>query len=64
VAGERLVLRANADAGGRRVADDQQPQHAAGADPLRLPRVLIARSTHPGYFLLKLCTAYEDRRSG
>jgi len=32
--------------------------------PLRLPRVLVARSTHPGYFFLKLCTAYEDRRAG
>ena len=37
---------------------------APDADPLRLPRVLVARSTHPGYFFLKLCTAYEDRRAG
>ncbi|MFM2066588.1 MAG: hypothetical protein RLZZ584_1497 [Pseudomonadota bacterium] len=30
-------------------------------DRFRLPRVLVARATHPGYFLLKLTTAYEDR---
>lgn len=32
------------------------------ADPFTLPRVLISRSTHPGYFFLKLQTRYEDRR--
>ncbi|MEO8298538.1 MAG: polysaccharide deacetylase family protein [Burkholderiales bacterium] len=30
-------------------------------DRLRLPRVLVSRSTHPGYFFLKLLTGYEDR---
>jgi peptidoglycan/xylan/chitin deacetylase (PgdA/CDA1 family) len=30
-------------------------------DRFRLPRVLVARATHPGYFFLKLLTAYEDR---
>lgn len=34
----------------------------AGTDLFTLPRVLISRSTHPGYFFLKLATAYEDRR--
>lgn len=33
----------------------------AGDDPLQLPRVLVARATHAGYFLLKLLTRYEDR---
>jgi len=33
-----------------------------GSDPYTLPRVLVSRSTHPGYFLLKLITRYEDRR--
>lgn len=33
-----------------------------GADLYTLPRVLVSRSTHPGYFLLKLTTAYEERR--
>lgn len=32
-----------------------------GDDPLQLPRVLIARATHAGYFLMKLLTRYEDR---
>ena len=27
----------------------------------RLPRVLVSRATHPGYFFLKLVTGYEDR---
>jgi peptidoglycan/xylan/chitin deacetylase (PgdA/CDA1 family) len=30
-------------------------------DPFLLPRVLVARATHPGYFFLKLQTGYEDR---
>jgi peptidoglycan/xylan/chitin deacetylase (PgdA/CDA1 family) len=30
-------------------------------DPFLLPRVLVARATHPGYFFLKLLTGYEDR---
>jgi peptidoglycan/xylan/chitin deacetylase (PgdA/CDA1 family) len=34
----------------------------AGSDLFTLPRVLVSRATHPGYFLLKLATAYEDRR--
>lgn len=33
----------------------------SGDDFYRLPRVLIARSTHAGYFLSKLLTGYEDR---
>lgn len=33
-----------------------------GADLYTLPRVLVSRSTHPGYFFLKLATRYEDRR--
>ncbi len=33
-----------------------------GSDPFTLPRVLVSRSTHPGYFFLKLATRYEDRR--
>lgn len=33
-----------------------------GSDLFTLPRVLVSRSTHPGYFLLKLMTRYEDRR--
>lgn len=32
------------------------------ADLFTLPRVLVSRSTHPGYFFLKLMTRYEDRR--
>lgn len=34
----------------------------ADSDPLALPRVLVAQSTHLGHFLLKLLTGYEDRR--
>lgn len=30
-------------------------------DPMQLPRVLVARATHAGYFLMKLLTRYEDR---
>lgn len=33
-----------------------------GSDLFTLPRVLVSRSTHPGYFFLKLATRYEDRR--
>lgn len=33
-----------------------------GDDLFTLPRVLVSRSTHPGYFFLKLFTRYEDRR--
>lgn len=35
----------------------------AGADPLRLPRVPVLRSTTLATLWLKLATAYEDRRS-
>lgn len=40
----------------------QRGRACPGDDALQLRRVLIARATHPGYFLLKLLTAYEDRR--
>jgi peptidoglycan/xylan/chitin deacetylase (PgdA/CDA1 family) len=33
-----------------------------GGDRFALPRVLVARSTHLGHFVLKLLTRYEDRR--
>ncbi|MCK9510674.1 MAG: polysaccharide deacetylase family protein [Pigmentiphaga sp.] len=36
----------------------------AGADPWRLPRVPVVRSTHFLALLQKLATPYEDRRSG
>lgn len=39
-----------------------QPFADPFADPFTLPRVLVSRSTHPGYFFLKLQTRYEDRR--
>lgn len=51
-------------AGYRTATTMRRGRAAPDADPLRLPRVLVARSTHPGYFFLKLCTAYEDRRAG
>ncbi|MCY0856377.1 polysaccharide deacetylase family protein [Cupriavidus sp. D39] len=34
----------------------------AGRNLFELPRVPVSRSTHPGQFLQKLVTAYEDRR--
>lgn len=40
----------------------QRGRVANGDDPFRLKRVLIARATHPLLFLLKITTAYEDRR--
>ena len=33
-----------------------------GDDLLTLRRVLVAQATHPAHFILKTCTAYEDRR--
>ncbi|MDF3833276.1 polysaccharide deacetylase family protein [Cupriavidus basilensis] len=35
---------------------------SAGHDLFRLPRVPVSRTTHPGQFLQKLITAYEDQR--
>lgn len=40
----------------------QRGRAAAGSDMFRLPRVRVSRATHPGTFLLKIGTRYEDRR--
>jgi peptidoglycan/xylan/chitin deacetylase (PgdA/CDA1 family) len=35
----------------------------AGANPYTLRRIMVARSTNPMQFFLKVATAYEDRRA-
>ena len=34
-----------------------------GADPFKLRRIMVARATNPLQFLMKIATAYEDRRA-
>jgi peptidoglycan/xylan/chitin deacetylase (PgdA/CDA1 family) len=49
------------EAGYRTATTVARGRAVASDDLWRLPRVLVSRSTHPGYFLLKLVTGYEDR---
>jgi len=50
------------DAGYQSATTVRRGRAEPNADMFRLPRVLMARTTHPGYFYLKLATRYEDRR--
>ncbi|MEY4749923.1 MAG: hypothetical protein RIQ60_2137 [Pseudomonadota bacterium] len=49
-------------AGYQTATTTQRGRYHAGDDPLEIRRVLIAQSTHTGYFLAKLLTTYEDKR--
>lgn len=50
------------EAGYRSATTVNRGRAQPGGDLFTLPRVLVSRSTHLGYFFLKLQTRYEDRR--
>ncbi|AJG22745.1 polysaccharide deacetylase family protein [Cupriavidus basilensis] len=50
------------EAGYHSAVTTQRGRAAIGGNLFGLPRVLVARSSHAGHVLLKLATAYEDRR--
>jgi peptidoglycan/xylan/chitin deacetylase (PgdA/CDA1 family) len=56
---ETALVRA---AGYRTATTVRRGRVAPADDPFALPRVLVARTTHALQLLLKLATAYEDRR--
>ena len=51
------------EAGYATATTTQRGRVQAGDDPYTLKRIMVARATNPWQFLLKVATAYEDRRA-